>query len=230
MAAKNKRDQRIDESGDGEEASETGETGVMVDRPSAEPDVYLDVPQVDVDEIIVDVEDLRARVSLSVEVLDLVRLNVGADVALGTVRLDLKGVHAQALLKVRLDRVAEIVGRVLATVDRNPQVLEQVLSTVERTAEPVAEGGRAAAEAVGSGVGGGVRRAGEGAGETIESAPETAERVAGDGGIGEVHEPDAEEEEHAHERRPQQRTQARKRAAAKKTAKKAAKKAARKRS
>jgi hypothetical protein len=43
----------------------------------------LDVPVVKVDEINLDVEQLRARVSLQAEVLDLLRLNVGADVFIG---------------------------------------------------------------------------------------------------------------------------------------------------
>ncbi len=71
------------------------------DSDSDEPDVLLDVPVVKVDEINFELEDLRARVSLQAEVLDLLKLNVGADVALGRVGLEIKGVEAQALLKVR---------------------------------------------------------------------------------------------------------------------------------
>ncbi|GIH23260.1 hypothetical protein Aph01nite_15700 [Acrocarpospora phusangensis] len=62
---------------------EWGDPDVLPDR--AEPDVLLDIPQVKVDEINLTVEDLRARVSLDAEVLDLLRLHVGADVALGKV-------------------------------------------------------------------------------------------------------------------------------------------------
>ena len=57
--------------------------------------------------------------------LDLVKLNVGVDVHLGKVRLDIKGVEAQALVKVRLDHVAAIVDRVLTTLDRNPELVEE---------------------------------------------------------------------------------------------------------
>lgn len=55
-----------------------------VPRPPATPtdtDVFLDVPLLKVDEIDLDVEDLRAHVSLQAEVLDLLRLSVGADVS-----------------------------------------------------------------------------------------------------------------------------------------------------
>lgn len=95
---------------------------------SGDPDVLLDVPQLQVEEINLKVENLQARVSLQAEVLDLLKLGVGADVSLGHVELDIKGVEARALLKVRLDNVAAIVGRVLSTIDRNPQILEQVTS------------------------------------------------------------------------------------------------------
>src|SRR5215203_5948063 len=43
-------------------------------EPSAEPDVLLDVPQLRVEEIILEVEDLRAHVSVQAEVLNLLRL------------------------------------------------------------------------------------------------------------------------------------------------------------
>src|SRR4030095_7989872 len=96
-------------------------------EPSAEPDVLLDVPQLSVDEIILEVEDLRAHVSIEANVLHVLRLSVGADVQLGGVHLDIKGVEAQALLKVRLDKVAEIINRVLSTIDRNPEIVDQIV-------------------------------------------------------------------------------------------------------
>jgi hypothetical protein len=97
-------------------------------EPSAEPDVLLDVPQLRVEEIVLDVEDLRAHVSVQADVLSLLRLSVGADVQLGGVHLEIRGVEAQALLKVRLDKVAEIINRVLATIDRNPEIIEQIVA------------------------------------------------------------------------------------------------------
>ena len=65
------------------------------------------MPIVKVDEINFELEDLRARVSLQAEVLDLLKLNVGADVALGRVALEIKGVEAQALLKAAVEAVRE---------------------------------------------------------------------------------------------------------------------------
>jgi len=112
----------------------------------AEPDVLLDVPTLKVDEISLEVADLRARVSLNAEVLDLLRLHVGADVGLGKVNLGIKGVEAQALLKVRLDNVAAIIKDVLQTIDNNPQLLENITTTVARAVDDV---GTAAGRAVG---------------------------------------------------------------------------------
>src|SRR5215213_5953184 len=117
----------------------TGRHGYGGDS-SSEPDVLLDIPQLRVDEIILDVEDLSAHVSVEANVLNLLRLSVGADVQLGGVHLEIRGVEAQALLKVRLDKVAEIINRVLTTIDRNPEIVDQIVpplgaaaSELERT-------------------------------------------------------------------------------------------------
>jgi hypothetical protein len=120
-------------------------------RESAEPDVLLDVPQLRVEEIILEVEDLRAHVSVQAEVLNLLRLSVGADVQLGGVRLEIKGVEAQALLKVRLDKVAEIINRVLATIYRNPEIVGQIVAPLGTAASQL-EGaaGRAVDEVAGA--------------------------------------------------------------------------------
>ena len=143
----------------------------LVGQPGSEPDVFLDVSELRVDEITLDVEDLRAQVSLQAEVLELLKLDVGADVQLGKVHLDIKGVAAQALLKVRLDRVAAIVGRVLTTIDRNPQILEQVTSAVGGAAREL---GRGAGETVGE--------LGRGAGETVGELGRGAGSAVGDVG------------------------------------------------
>lgn len=175
---------------------------------SEEPDVLLDVPVVKVDEINLEVEDLRARVSLQAEVLELLKLNVGADVALGKVQLDIKGVDAQALLKVRLDNVAAIIERVLKTIDQNPQILEQVTSGVRSAVQNVSGGAGEAAGALGRSAGKAVESTGEGAGRAVESTGEGAGRAAegaGDaarevgGGAGQAVESAGQEAGHAAE-------------------------------
>lgn len=139
--------------------------------PSEErgPDVYLDVPQLKVDELNLDVENLRARVSLRAEVLDLLKLNVGADVALDQVHLGISGVEAQAQLKVRLDNVALIINRVLTTLDRNPQILEDL-----------ARGVGSAVHDVGRGAGSAVREVAEDAGSAVEDIGGSAGEAVGE--------------------------------------------------
>lgn len=139
--------------------------------PSEErgPDVYLDVPQLKVDEFNLDVENLRARVSLRAEVLDLLKLNVGADVALDQVHLGISGVEAQAQLKVRLDNVALIINRVLTTLDRNPQILEDL-----------ARGVGSAVHDVGRGAGSAVREVAEDAGSAVEDIGGSAGEAVGE--------------------------------------------------
>ncbi|MEV6260381.1 hypothetical protein AB0M42_06415, partial [Streptomyces sp. NPDC051784] len=158
-------------------------------------DVFLDVPGLHLDELNLEVEDLRARVSLQAEVLDLLRLNVGADVQLGRVQLDIKGVDVQAQLKVRLQNVARILARVLETVDRNPQILEQLTRGLGSAAEEIGggagkavgelgEGAGAAVEDVGKGAGSAVEDVGKGAGSAVEDVGEGAGGAVRDVGEG----------------------------------------------
>ncbi|HEY2190762.1 MAG TPA: hypothetical protein VGH76_00475 [Actinomycetospora sp.] len=159
------------------------------------PDVYLHVPVLEVDEIDLEVEDLRAHVSLQAEVLDLVKLNVGVDASLGRVKLGIRGVNAQATLKVRLDEVAGIVGRVLDTIDRNPQILEHVTRGLGQATEEVGAGaGRAveqlgggasdAVSEVGSGAATAVGELGRGAGDAVSDVGEGAGEAVSDVGEG----------------------------------------------
>src|SRR5919109_1083721 len=171
--------------GGGTVAEREYEDYVLAERDlDSEPDVLLDVPVVKVDEINLDVEELRARVSLQAQVLDLLRLNVGADVFIGQVGLEIKGVEAQALLKVRLDNVARIVDRVLATIDRNPQILEQITEGVGDAAEEIGEGTGTAAEEIGAGAGSAVEEVGEGAGSAVEDVGAGAGSAVEDVGEG----------------------------------------------
>ncbi|MBP0457487.1 hypothetical protein [Streptomyces montanisoli] len=159
------------------------------------PDVLLDVPTLNIEEINLEVENLRARVSLHAEVLDLLRLNVGADVDLGRVELDIKGVEAQALLKVRLDNVLSVVERLLASVDRNPQILEHLTSAAASAVRDVGAAGGDALGEVGRGVGDAGREVGRGVGDAGrglgeagkgvgESVGQSAEGVSGAVGEG----------------------------------------------
>src|SRR5918999_961705 len=129
-----------------------------------EPDVLLDVSEVRVDEISLEVEDLRARVALQADVLQLLKLHVGVEAELGRVQLTIKGVEAQALLKVRLDNVARIIDRVLTTIDNNPEIVEGLIEQVGEAAQEVGGGARQAVGDLAPAAGSAVEEAGEAAG------------------------------------------------------------------
>ena len=155
-------------------------------EPSAEPDVLLDVPQLRVEEIILEVEDLRAHVSVQAEVLNLLRLSVGADVQLGGVHLEIKGVEAQALLKVRLDKVAEIINRVLATIDRNPEIVDQIAQLGAAASELEGTVGRSVDEVAGA-VGSAAPDVDRSVAEMIEE-PDESDATAEEPAVAEPHE------------------------------------------
>lgn len=150
------------------------------DIPDA-PDVLLDVPVVKVDEINLEVEDLRAQLNVMAEVQGLVELSVGAEAKLGKVELNIQGVEAQALVKARLDNISRILQRVFLSLDRNPELLASVGEAVERVGggaqhllsetgeatENVGEGAGDAVRQVGSGAGQGVAQIGQGAGKGV---------------------------------------------------------------
>ena len=155
---------------DGEKAAEREyEDYVLTQRDSdgEGPDVLLDAPVVTVDELNVNADELQAVVCLQADVLNLLRLHVGAKVLIGQVRLEIKGVEAQALLKVRLANVARILDRVSTTVDRNPELVEGL---VERAGKAVGE--------LEEGAGSAVEDVGKSAGEAVEDTGDTAQRTA----------------------------------------------------
>jgi hypothetical protein len=169
-----------------------------IEDPRGDPDVLLDVPVVKVDSIHLELDNLDARVALKAQVLDLVKLNAGVDAHLGKLRIDIKGVEAQALLKVRLDRVAAIVDRVLTTIDRNPELVKSLGRTIEdvgrgsgqalgktgEAVEDVGEGAGGAVQDVGSGAGQAVGEIGEGANQAVGQIGEGAGQAVGDIGQG----------------------------------------------
>src|SRR5215218_2697706 len=137
----------------------------------SDPDVLLSVPVVKVDRIHLELDNLDAQVALKAQVLDLLELTVGVDAHLGKLRIDIEGVEAQALVKVRLDRVAAIVDRILTVIDRNPELVENLSAAVEHV-------GSGAGETL-EGTGEGLEQIGEGAGETVEGAGHGAGQAVG---------------------------------------------------
>lgn len=111
----------------------TPNPGYRASATGDEPDVFLDIPNLSVDEIKIDVQNLEAHIALNARLANLLSLNAGADVRIERVNVQIKGVKAQAQLIVRLDNVRDIIDRTLTTIDRNPQILTRLLQTVDTT-------------------------------------------------------------------------------------------------
>lgn len=110
---------------------------MQVAQGSDQPDVILDVPDLTVEQITLEVENLQVHIALDARLANLLKLTAGADASIDKVKLDIKGVHAQATLIVRLDNVRAIIERTLQTLDNNPQLVTQLLSTVDNTVNTV---------------------------------------------------------------------------------------------
>ena len=101
------------------------------------PDVILDVPNLSVEQLTIEVNNLQVHLALDARLANLLHLTAGADARIDNVRIDLRGVRAQATLIVRLDNVRAIIERTLQTLDNNPQIVTQLLSTVDNTVNTV---------------------------------------------------------------------------------------------
>jgi hypothetical protein len=155
--------------------------------PGGPPDVLLDVPELRIDLIHFELDDLDAHLAVKANVLNLVKLNVGIDVHLSRVALDIKGVEVEALLKARLDHVTAVVDRLMTSLDRNPELVEGLSRAVaeigQGAGEAVDKTGDAAKE-VGKGAEGALQDVGQGAGQAVGDVGEGAGQAVGDVGQG----------------------------------------------
>lgn len=94
-------------------------------------DVVLQVPELSVDSIDLQVDDVRAHLSLDAQVASLVMLTAGADVRIDHVGLTIAGVLAEAYLYIDLDNVAKIVDRAVRTLEQNPEIVKGLLATID---------------------------------------------------------------------------------------------------
>jgi hypothetical protein len=97
-----------------------------------EPDVLLDVSELEVDKINLEVERLRAHVSILAELANLLSLSVGVDARLARVQLEIEGVEAKVLLKARLRHVRAILEKALDTIGENPEILRILARSLSR--------------------------------------------------------------------------------------------------
>jgi hypothetical protein len=112
---------------DAEEAPTVGQ-----EAEDQEPDVLLDVSNLEVDRITLEVEDLRAHVSILAELANLLSLSVGVDARLDRVKLEIEGVEAKVLLKVRLRHVRAILEKALDTLAQNPEILRILARSISQ--------------------------------------------------------------------------------------------------
>src|ERR671910_1562105 len=96
------------------------------------PDVVLDVPELEVDRITLEVRDLRAHVSILVELANLLNISVGVDARLEEVKLEIEGVEAEAHLVARLKNVRIILVKALGTIGEHPEILRILARSLTR--------------------------------------------------------------------------------------------------
>jgi hypothetical protein len=162
------------------------------------PDVLLDVPELRVDLIHFELDELDAHVAVKARVLNLVKLNVGLDVHVSRVKLDIKGVEAELVLKAHLEHVTAIVDRLMTSLDRNPELVkglsravseigEGAGEAVDKTgdaAKDVGKGAQSALKDVGKGAGEATGDIGQGAGQAVGDVGQGAGQAVGDVGQG----------------------------------------------
>lgn len=87
-------------------------------------DVVLDIPVLKVEELDLEVEELRAHISARAELAGFLNISVGVDAYVDKVKLRIKGVDAQVQLKVKLERILGSIDRALQAIEKNPQLLD----------------------------------------------------------------------------------------------------------
>jgi hypothetical protein len=105
-----------------------------------EPDVVLDVPELEVDRINLEVRDLRAHVSILAVLGNLLDLSVGVDARLNEVKLEIEGVEAEAHLTARLKNVRAILEKTLETIGEHPEILRILARSVSQVVRDSLEG------------------------------------------------------------------------------------------
>ncbi len=151
-----------------------------------QPDVLLDVPNLSVEEIQLEVNNLQVNIALEARLANLLHLTAGANAQIDRVNLTIAGVRAQATLIVRLENVRAIIERTLQTLDNNPQIVTQLLSTVDNTVNTAGGVANNAVRTVG-GVAGGLLQNGQlldlaragltQVSQTVNTAGQTVRRV-----------------------------------------------------
>src|ERR671913_1104636 len=105
-----------------------------------EPDVVLDVPELEVDRITLEVRDLRAHVSILAELANLLNISVGVDARLDEVKLEIEGVEAEVHLVAHLRNVRAILVKALETIGEHPEILRILARSLTQVVRETLEG------------------------------------------------------------------------------------------
>ena len=100
------------------------EEEVRAEAVGEDTDVVLDIPVLKVEELDLEVEELRAHISARAELAGFLNISVGVDAYVDKVKLRIKGVEAQVQLKVKLERILGSIDRALQAIEKNPQLLD----------------------------------------------------------------------------------------------------------
>lgn len=95
-----------------------------------QPDVLLNVPNLSVESITLEVDNLQLGLQLNASVASLVKLNAGVTASIEKVNLTISEVEASLLLIVRLDNVRQIIGEAVQMVQNNTGLLAVLLQDV----------------------------------------------------------------------------------------------------
>jgi hypothetical protein len=79
-----------------------------------------------VDSLALTVDSLKTRLALDTRVANLVRIHAGADVVMGNVDVNLKGVQANALVLIDLSDVVHVTDQTLTFIDKHPEVVPRL--------------------------------------------------------------------------------------------------------
>lgn len=119
------------------------------------PDVYLRVPELSVKHIGLEVDKLKADVSLRASVAGLVKVQAGVSVGVDKVNISIDDVGARLDLLIRLGSLVEIVNRTMQTLDLNPKLTAVINQVGDIATDTVGAAGGLVGSILGKTKGGG---------------------------------------------------------------------------
>ncbi|MFN6946042.1 MAG: hypothetical protein ACK4ND_13920 [Cytophagaceae bacterium] len=108
--------------------------GFPSDVDGTEVDVILEIPEVKVERLRINVEDIDVRVNLFVQAINAITIKAGVHVHLDQVEIEIKGVRAEAYLQIRLERVKQVLVKVMQMLDNNSKTLAEILKPLTKGA------------------------------------------------------------------------------------------------